>query len=153
MPLRRPSTILHHKTGGLTMLHCNSVGPDNVGSQHRRSAVMLCCIIDDYCRTTFCCNPRRPCDTILVCMTGGHYPAACGAMHHCPTPRASTPLASTNHHHRRRTSAITEMLKCYGRSMAFKPNDQSYGDIHGIVCSHDLILCTRVHLGIPNNVA
>ena len=39
------------------------------------------------------------------------------------------------------------------RSMAFKPNDQSYGHIHGIVCSNDLILCTRVHLGIPNNVA
>ena len=37
--------------------------------------------------------------------------------------------------------------------MAFKPNDQSYGHIHGIVCSNDLILCTRVHLGIPNNVA
>ena len=37
--------------------------------------------------------------------------------------------------------------------MAFKPNDQSYGHIHGIVCSNDLILCTRVHLGISNNVA
>ena len=36
--------------------------------------------------------------------------------------------------------------------MAFKPNDQPYGHIHGIVCSNDLILCTRVHLGIPNNV-
>ena len=39
------------------------------------------------------------------------------------------------------------------RSMAFKPNDQSYGHIHGIVCSNDLILCTRVHIGIANNVA
>ena len=39
------------------------------------------------------------------------------------------------------------------RSMAFKLDDQSYGHIHGIVCSNDLILCTRVHLGIPNNVA
>ena len=29
------------------------------------------------------------------------------------------------------------------RSMAFKPNDQSYGHIHGIVCSNDLILCTK----------
>ena len=38
------------------------------------------------------------------------------------------------------------------RCMAFKPNDQSYGHIHGIVCSNDLILCTSVHLGIPNNV-
>ena len=38
------------------------------------------------------------------------------------------------------------------RSMAFKANDQSYGHIHGIVCSNDLILCTRVHLAIPNNV-
>ena len=36
--------------------------------------------------------------------------------------------------------------------MAFKPNDQSRGHIHGIVCSNDLILCTRLHLGIPNNV-
>ena len=36
--------------------------------------------------------------------------------------------------------------------MAFKPNDQSYGHIHGIVCSNDLILCMRVHIGIPNNV-
>ena len=32
------------------------------------------------------------------------------------------------------------------RSMAFKPNDQSYGHIHGIVSSNDLILCTRVIL-------
>ena len=39
------------------------------------------------------------------------------------------------------------------RSMAFKPNDQSYGHIHGIVCSNDLILCTRVHIGMANNVA
>ena len=39
------------------------------------------------------------------------------------------------------------------RSMAFKPNDQSYGHIQGIVCSNELILCTMVHLGIPNNVA
>ena len=37
--------------------------------------------------------------------------------------------------------------------MAFKPNDQSYGHIHGIVCSNDLILCTRVHIGMANNVA
>ena len=37
--------------------------------------------------------------------------------------------------------------------MAFKPNDQSYGHIHGIVCSNDLILCTRVHIGMGNNVA
>ena len=39
------------------------------------------------------------------------------------------------------------------RSMAFKPNDKSYGHIHGIVCSNDLILCTRVHIGMGNNVA
>ena len=37
--------------------------------------------------------------------------------------------------------------------MAFKPNDQTYGHIHGIVCSNDLILCTRVHIGMANNVA
>ena len=39
------------------------------------------------------------------------------------------------------------------RSMALKPNNQSYGPIHGIVCSNDLILCTRVHIGMANNVA
>ena len=38
------------------------------------------------------------------------------------------------------------------RFMAFKLNDQPYGHIHGIVCSNDLILCKRMHLGIPNNV-
>ena len=88
MSRSQPFTIKleNQNTSGPTLLDCNSVSPDNVGSQHRRSAMMLCCIIGDYCRTTFCCNPRRPCDTILVCMTGGHYPAACGATHHCPTP-------------------------------------------------------------------
>ena len=39
------------------------------------------------------------------------------------------------------------------RFMAFKPNDQSYGNISGIVCSNNLILCTRVHIGMANNVA
>ena len=39
------------------------------------------------------------------------------------------------------------------RFMDFNPNAQSHGHIHGIVCSNDIILCTRVHLGIPNNVA
>ena len=29
------------------------------------------------------------------------------------------------------------------RFMAFKPTDQSYGHINGIVCSNDLISCTR----------
>ena len=48
---------------------------------------------------------------------------------------------------------FSEMSYHLWRFMAFKPNDQSYGHIHGIVCSNDLILCTRVHLGIPNNVA
>ena len=38
-------------------------------------------------------------------------------------------------------------------SMVFKPNDQSYGHIHDIVCSNDLILCTRVHLGMADNVS
>ena len=47
---------------------------------------------------------------------------------------------------------LSEMSYHLWRFMAFKPNDQSYGHIHGIVCSNDLILCTRVHLGIPNNV-
>ena len=36
--------------------------------------------------------------------------------------------------------------------MAFEPNDQCYGHIHGIVCSNDLVLCTRVHIGMENNV-
>ena len=44
---------------------------------------------------------------------------------------------------------FSEMSNHAWRFMAFKPNDQSYGHIHGIVCSNDLILCTRVHLGIP----
>ena len=39
------------------------------------------------------------------------------------------------------------------RSMAFKPNDQSYGHIHGIVCSNDVILCTRVHIGMANSAS
>ena len=39
------------------------------------------------------------------------------------------------------------------RSMAFKPNDQSYGHIPDIVCSNDLILCARVHLGMADNVS
>ena len=39
------------------------------------------------------------------------------------------------------------------RFMVFKLNDQSYGHIRGIVCLNNIILCTRVHLGIPNNVA
>ena len=36
--------------------------------------------------------------------------------------------------------------------MAFKPNDQCYGHIHGIVCDNVPILCTHVHLGMANNV-
>ena len=39
------------------------------------------------------------------------------------------------------------------RLMAFKPNDQPYGHIHGIVYSNDLILCRRVHIGMTNDVA
>ena len=38
------------------------------------------------------------------------------------------------------------------RSMAFKPNDQSYGNIHGIVSSNDLIICTSLHLRLANNI-
>ena len=48
---------------------------------------------------------------------------------------------------------FTETSYHVWRSMAFKPNDQSYGHIHGIVCSNDLILCTSVHIGMANNVA
>ena len=39
------------------------------------------------------------------------------------------------------------------RFMVFKPTDQSYGHIHDIVCSNDLILCTGLHLGMADNVA
>ena len=48
---------------------------------------------------------------------------------------------------------FSEMSYHAWRFMAFKANDQSYGHIHGIVCLNDLILCTMVQLGIPNNVA
>ena len=36
--------------------------------------------------------------------------------------------------------------------MAFKPNDQCYGHIHGIVCLNEPILCTHIHLYVANNV-
>ena len=48
---------------------------------------------------------------------------------------------------------FSEMSYHVWRFMDFNPNAQSHGHIHGIVCSNDLILCTMVHLGIPNNVA
>ena len=47
---------------------------------------------------------------------------------------------------------FSEMSYHAWRFMAFKPNDQSDGHIHGIVCWNDLIFCTRVHLGIPNKL-
>ena len=37
--------------------------------------------------------------------------------------------------------------------MAFKPNDQCYGHIHGIVCLTEPILCTHIRLYVANNVA
>ena len=37
--------------------------------------------------------------------------------------------------------------------MAFKPNDQCYGHIHGIVCLNEHILCTHIRLYVANNVA
>ena len=37
--------------------------------------------------------------------------------------------------------------------MAFKPNDQCYGNIHGIVCLTEPILCTHIRLYVANNVA
>ena len=36
----------------------------------------------------------------------------------------------------------------YEDFLGFKANDQWYGHIHGIVRSNDIILCTRVHLGM-----
>ena len=48
---------------------------------------------------------------------------------------------------------FSEMSYHVWRSMAFKPNDQSYDHIHDIVYSNYLILCTTVHLGMANNVA
>ena len=37
--------------------------------------------------------------------------------------------------------------------MAFKPNDQCYGNIHGIVCLTEPISCTHIRLYVANNVA
>ena len=37
--------------------------------------------------------------------------------------------------------------------MAFKPHDQCYGKIHGIVCWNDLILCASMHIGMANKVS
>ena len=36
---------------------------------------------------------------------------------------------------------------------AFKPNDQCYGHIHGIVYLTEPILCTHIRLYVANNVA
>ena len=36
--------------------------------------------------------------------------------------------------------------------MAFKPNDQCYGHIRGIVCLTEPILWTHIRLYVPNNV-
>ena len=45
---------------------------------------------------------------------------------------------------------FSEMSYHVWRFMGFKANDQWYGHIHGIVCSNDIILCTRVHIGMAN---
>ena len=37
--------------------------------------------------------------------------------------------------------------------MAFRPNDQCYGQNRGIVCDNVPILCIHVHIGMKNNVA
>ena len=39
------------------------------------------------------------------------------------------------------------------RFMTFRPNDECYDDIHGIVCLNMSILYTSVRLGMENNVA
>ena len=36
--------------------------------------------------------------------------------------------------------------------MTFRPNNECYDDIHGIVCLNMSILYTSVHLGTENNV-
>jgi hypothetical protein len=48
---------------------------------------------------------------------------------------------------------FSEMSYHVWRFMDFKPNDQSHGHIHGIVCSNDPICCRRVHVGMTKNVA
>jgi len=37
--------------------------------------------------------------------------------------------------------------------MAIKPNDQCYGNIHGIVCLNEPILCIHIRIYMANNVA
>ena len=37
--------------------------------------------------------------------------------------------------------------------MAFKPNDQCYGHIHGIISLNEPILCTHIRLYVAKNVA
>ena len=39
------------------------------------------------------------------------------------------------------------------RFMTFRPNEECYDDIHGIVCLNKSILYASVHLGMENNVA
>ena len=43
---------------------------------------------------------------------------------------------------------FSEMSYHVWKFLGFKANDQWYGHIHGIVGSNDIILCTRVHLGM-----
>ena len=48
---------------------------------------------------------------------------------------------------------FSEMRCRERRFMTFRPNDEYYDDIHGIVCLNMSILYTSVHLGMENNVA
>ena len=72
----------NQNTSGPTLLHCNSVGPNDVGSQHRRSG--RCSVASP---VTIAASPSAatPNDLAAPRMTSGHYPAASDATHHCPT--------------------------------------------------------------------
>ena len=48
---------------------------------------------------------------------------------------------------------FSEMSYHERRFMSFRPDDEYYDDIHGIVCLNMSILYTSVHLGMENNVA
>ena len=48
---------------------------------------------------------------------------------------------------------FSEMSYHERRFMTFRPNDECYDDINGIVCLNISILYTSVHLGMENNVA
>src|SRR4051812_26030739 len=48
---------------------------------------------------------------------------------------------------------FTEMTYLVRSFMAFRSNDQCYGQNHGIFCDNGPILCMNVHIGMASNVA